>query len=620
MGVIYRDGVAYGGISSIAGNVSYDNSTSHLQSSTVQNAITELKSIIDSKEYTSIAFVNSLPAAANAQYNTLYIVDSNNDSVFELWVIKTTLGQKAWVAVGDNSKIAALQESVAALQTEISGLSYIASASIDNATGNLVLTDSANNTVTLQLDGTPTANSKKPITSGAVYTALDDQVGKKEYVNNELKGEIFNTYSGLSKNTASGLSSHAEGSSTNASGLGSHAEGVMTQATGDKSHAEGNANYAAGDNSHAEGSSNSANGLSSHAEGYGTTATGDYSHTEGSGSKVYSEGGHAEGDSTTVGSAVVDPETSETTYTGTGAQYAHAEGKSSVAAGIVSHAEGYGTIASGQMSHAEGRNNTVSGYASHVEGEENTVSGRASHAEGVTNTASGYCSHAEGYNTSASDSSHAEGEYNTASGRASHVEGARNTASGNYSHASGLYTIANSKASTVIGKYNVADGTNVGDPKHLFIVGNGTGVDDRSNIIEVSETYLNVNGDIKQNGVTITSTPHTELTQAQYDALQSPDTNTEYFITDASSGVVLSDLESRLAALEMQETVYYIDGVQRVPLYSQNITQVVKIDDNTVDWYFLEPTSQKTYKARVTAQGEGNTRTNPLIVVTEVNS
>lgn len=113
-------------------------------------------------------------------------------------------------------------------------------------------------------------------------------------------------------------------------------------------------------------------------------------------------------------------------------------------------------------------------------------------------------------------------------------------------------------------------------------------------------------------------TPHTELTQAQYDALQNPDAGTEYFITDASSGVAVSALESRLAALEMQETVYYVNGVQRVPLYSQNIIQVVKVNDNTIDWYFLEPTSQKTYKARVTAQGEGNTRTNPLIVVTEV--
>lgn len=113
-------------------------------------------------------------------------------------------------------------------------------------------------------------------------------------------------------------------------------------------------------------------------------------------------------------------------------------------------------------------------------------------------------------------------------------------------------------------------------------------------------------------------TPHIELTQSQYDALQNPDAGTEYFITDATSGVAVSSLESRLAALEMQETVYYVNGVQRIPLYSQNITKMVKVDDNTVDWYFLEPTSQKTYKARVTAQGEGNTRTNPLIVVTEV--
>jgi hypothetical protein len=65
----------------------------------------------------------------------------------------------------------------------------------------------------------------------------------------------------------------------------------------------------------------------------------------------------------------------------------------------------------------------------------------------------------------------------------------------------------------------------------------------------------------------LTHTPHTELTQAQYDALQNPDAGTEYFITDEGTGSY-SSLESRLAALEMQETVYYINGVQRVPLYS----------------------------------------------------
>jgi len=81
-----------------------------------------------------------------------------------------------------------------------------------------------------------------------------------------------------------------------------------------------------------------------------------------------------------------------------------------------------------------------------------------------------------------------------------------------------------------------------------------------------SLTATNVKAAIDELNANIT--PHTELTQAQYDALQNPDAGTEFFITDASSGVVISSLESRLAALEMQETVYYINGVQRVPLYS----------------------------------------------------
>jgi hypothetical protein len=85
----------------------------------------------------------------------------------------------------------------------------------------------------------------------------------------------------------------------------------------------------------------------------------------------------------------------------------------------------------------------------------------------------------------------------------------------------------------------------------LFIIGNGARDSERSNIVEVDTTSLNVNGDIKQNGVSITSTPHTELTQAQYDALQSPDAGTEYFITDPdTSADVIANLEARVLALE----------------------------------------------------------------------
>jgi hypothetical protein len=105
-------------------------------------------------------------------------------------------------------------------------------------------------------------------------------------------------------------------------------------------------------------------------------------------------------------------------------------------------------------------------------------------------------------NVASGNYSHAEGNSNTASGNYSHVEGSSNTASGANSHAGGENTIATAESSTVIGRYNVADGTGASDPKHLFIVGNGT-VSQRSNILEVSKTDMNVNGDIKRNNVPI---------------------------------------------------------------------------------------------------------------------
>jgi hypothetical protein len=125
----------------------------------------------------------------------------------------------------------------------------------------------------------------------------------------------------------------------------------------------------------------------------------------------------------------------------------------------------------------------------------------------VNNVASGDYSHAEGYYTTASRStSHAEGDHTTASGNSSHAEGYRTVASGHSSHAGGYYTIADQMASTAIGKYNVADT----DVTHLFIVGNGTSSSSRSNILEVSETDVNVNGDIQRDGVGIDDYTTTE--------------------------------------------------------------------------------------------------------------
>ena len=83
----------------------------------------------------------------------------------------------------------------------------------------------------------------------------------------------------------------------------------------------------------------------------------------------------------------------------------------------------------------------------------------------VNNTGEGYYTHAEGYNT------HAIGDY---------------------SHSSGYNTNANSNYMTVIGKYNKISETE----HYLFVVGNGTDNDNRSNALIVD---INGNATIKNN-------------------------------------------------------------------------------------------------------------------------
>lgn len=110
--------------------------------------------------------------------------------------------------------------------------------------------------------------------------------------------------------------------------------------------------------------------------------------------------------------------------------------------------------------------------------------GNYSIVEGSANTASGYDAHAEGNVTTASGTgSHCEGSFTTASGSYTHCEGWRTTASGYISHAGGRGTIADQPYQTAIGKYNTDNNT-----ANLFVVGNGTGDNARSNAFEVSST------------------------------------------------------------------------------------------------------------------------------------
>ena len=160
-------------------------------------------------------------------------------------------------------------------------------------------------------------------------------------------------------------------------------------------------------------------------------------------------------------------------------QYGAAFGRGNIASGYSSHAEGYNTAASGFASHSEGTTGTTaSGHYSHAEGGGTTALGAYSHAEGIGTTAEGYSSHAEGIGTTASGYySHAEGDTTIAEGYSSHAEGDTTIASGEYSHAEGRGTIASRDYSHAEGSYNIID-TN---REYLYIVGNGTSDEDRSN-------------------------------------------------------------------------------------------------------------------------------------------
>lgn len=225
------------------------------------------------------------------------------------------------------------------------------------------------------------------------------------------------TFNDVENNIVVGANAHAEGTLTTAIGRHSHAEGYQAKTTHPYAHAEGLLTVASGNDSHAEGDSCEASGSSSHAEGSSTIASGDSGH---------SEGGATE------------------------------------ASGDFSHAEGFETRATGDNSHAEGNNTTASGYQSHAEGDSTVASAGYSHAEGLRSEASALMAHAEGSDT-------------VASGNSSHAEGIDTVASGYNSHAEGWGTVASSNYQHVQGKYNIEDTTSA------EIVGNGTGLADKSN-------------------------------------------------------------------------------------------------------------------------------------------
>ena len=131
-------------------------------------------------------------------------------------------------------------------------------------------------------------------------------------------------------------------------------------------------------------------------------------------------------------------------------------------------------------------------------GDGGTASGAWATTMGYGTSATGMRSFAAGFGAiSNGDNSIAMGYSAHATGDNSFAVGLQTECTAGNSVAMGSSTLANQACMTAMGKYN---SPKTGD---LFNIGNGTNDDARSNIVEVSSTYLNVNGAIKANGVAI---------------------------------------------------------------------------------------------------------------------
>ncbi len=162
----------------------------------------------------------------------------------------------------------------------------------------------------------------------------------------------------------------------------------------------------------------------------------------------------------------------------------HVEGRKNLVAGMYAHAEGYGTEAIDSYAHTEGIE-TQAGFEAHAEGLKTIASGYRSHAEGYNSIASGNNSHAEGWSSKAEgESSHAGGYLTVASGAQSYAAGWLSKAKCNRSFALGQQTIAGSDCQLAIGRCNTDDNT-PGYLHNIFIVGNGTAANNRTNVFRI---------------------------------------------------------------------------------------------------------------------------------------
>ena len=185
-----------------------------------------------------------------------------------------------------------------------------------------------------------------------------------------------------------------------------------------------------------------------------------------------------------------------------GGEYSICLGKSSSTGGDISIAVGENNKATDDVSIAIGHGNTASGPVSIAVGGANQSSQTYSIAIGASNIATGPGSVAMGQSNKASDlASVAMGSKNSSFGQCSVAMGDSNIASGEHSVSIGTGLIAVGDHQTALGKFNI-DETEF-DMRNLFVLGNGTGLSNRSNAMTVdwngnlgiSGGITNLNGD-----------------------------------------------------------------------------------------------------------------------------
>ncbi len=210
---------AGGGSSSVAAeDVSYDNTTSGLTATDVQDAVDEVVSgLSDKMDKVNPTGTGSL--SLNRKANTT--IGTNSVAVG----VETTASGNYSVAEGADT-------TASGAQSHAEGTSTTASGDISHAEG--ISTTASGSCSHAEGSGT-TASGAQAHTEGASTIAS----------NNQAHAEGGGT-------TASGAQSHAEGGGTTASGSCSHAEGLYTIAAGSNQHAGGKYNIEDNNNAYAE--------------------------------------------------------------------------------------------------------------------------------------------------------------------------------------------------------------------------------------------------------------------------------------------------------------------------------------------------------------------------------